>query len=314
MLVVAYHGHPMRHGVRSIAARSQAAVLAGATAERRIQSVPADRWALRKVGDPAFAIAALLFYLAALLDAEVVVVYSNPVLVFPLHGSIVALATIHLALLARPRRDGRPRDPALAPALLALMLAPLVRIISLTLPLGQIEPAYRYVAAGVPIAVAAVVALWLTGMRPADVGLRPARLGPQVWIALAAVPLGVAEYLILRPGPLGGVPWEMAGLVPAVAVGLFTGFPEELVFRGVLQTAVRPILGAWNWVYVSVVFAVLHIGYESLVDVVFVLLVGGLYGLVFERTRSIVGVSISHGLANVILFFVAPNLPALVAL
>ncbi|MGQ0609413.1 MAG: hypothetical protein ACT4OQ_13265, partial [Chloroflexota bacterium] len=35
------------------------------------------------------------------------------------------------------------------------------------------------------------------------------------------------------------------------------------------------------------------------------------FGWVFERTRSIIGVSISHGLANVILFFVAPHLISL---
>jgi len=104
------------------------------------------------------------------------------------------------------------------------------------------------------------------------------------------------------------------GLLPALGIGLFTGFPEELVFRGVLQTATRPILGRWNWVYVSGIFAVLHIGYQSYVDLVFVFVIGLFYGWIFERTRSIIGISIGHGVANVILFFVAPNLAAAAAL
>ena len=39
--------------------------------------------------------------------------------------------------------------------------------------------------------------------------------------------------------------------------------------------------------------------------------VGLLYGWVFERSRSIIGISIGHGQANVVLFFIAPNLPAI---
>jgi membrane protease YdiL (CAAX protease family) len=113
---------------------------------------------------------------------------------------------------------------------------------------------------------------------------------------------------------MGGFPWTAAGLVPALAVGISTGFPEELIFRGVMQTATRPLLGRWNWVYVSAVFAVLHIGYKSVLDLAFVFGVGLLYGWIFERSRSIVGVAVGHGLANVILFFVAPNLPGVVAL
>lgn len=301
---------------RSIGSRPNAVVVAASGADLGLvtPAVAIDRWSLEEVHGRPFVVGALLAYLAALATAELAVVYISPVLVFPLHGGLVVVAMLHLGLRARQHRDGTARDPALGPALLALMLGPLIRIISLTLPLGQIEPAYRYVAAGVPMLVGAVAALWLSGMRPADVGLRLTRPGLQVWVALAALPLGLVEYLILRPQPLGALPWEAAGLLPALAVGLSTGFPEELIFRGLLQTAVRPILGAWNWVYVSVVFAVLHIGYQSPVDLVFVLLVGSLYGLVFERTRSIVGVSISHGLANAILFFVAPNLPWLVAL
>ncbi len=113
---------------------------------------------------------------------------------------------------------------------------------------------------------------------------------------------------------MGPFPWVAAGVIPAVVVGIATGAPEELIFRGVLQTATRPILGRLNWIYVSLVFAVLHIGYQSALDLAFVFGVGLLYGWVFERSRSIVGVSIGHGLANVILFFVAPNLPAIARL
>jgi hypothetical protein len=49
----------------------------------------------------------------------------------------------------------------------------------------------------------------------------------------------------------------------------------------------------------------------SALDLVFVFGVGLLYGWVFERSRSIIGISIAHGQANVVLFFIAPYMPAL---
>ena len=100
----------------------------------------------------------------------------------------------------------------------------------------------------------------------------------------------VVEYAILKPAPMGPLPWVAGGVLPAVVVGLATGFPEELIFRGVLQTATRPILGRLNWIYASLVFAALHIGYQSALDLAFVFGVGLLYGWVFERSRCIVGI------------------------
>jgi membrane protease YdiL (CAAX protease family) len=132
----------------------------------------------------------------------------------------------------------------------------------------------------------------------------------QVAVIAVAMGLGFVEYAILQPAPLGPFPWLPGGVLPAIIVGTATGFPEELIFRGVLQTATRPILGRLNWIYASVVFAVLHIGYASLLDVVFVFGVGLLFGWVFERSRSIIGTSIAHGQANVVLFFIAPHLAA----
>ena len=135
----------------------------------------------------------------------------------------------------------------------------------------------------------------------------------QVAVIVVSIGLGFVEYAILKPAPLGPLPWTAGGVLPAVLVGLLTGFPEEFIFRGLLQTATRPILGATNWIYAATVFAVLHFGYMNPLDLVFVYGVGLLYGWVFERSRSIVGISIGHGQANVILFFVAPNLPLVVS-
>jgi membrane protease YdiL (CAAX protease family) len=248
----------------------------------------------------------LALYLVALAFAEYAVTYVNPVLVFPLHGGL--LIAIGAYLLSHSEAEHGDVGTRRAPIALALGIAPLIRLISLTLPLAQLDPAFRYVAAGVPMAIGGFLVARAAGFSLSQVGLEWRATKWQVRVVVVSVGLGFVEFLILRPQPLGPLPWTAAGYLPALSIGLFTGFPEELIFRGVMQTATRPFLGRWNWVYVSAIFAVLHLGYQSYVDVLFVFAVGLLYGWVFERTRSIIGVSIGHGVANVVLFFVAPNL------
>lgn len=247
---------------------------------------------------------ALVAYVVLLTLAELTVTYLNPVLVFPLHGGLILLVTAYVMVHFSAERH----DPAHIALFVVLVLGPLIRIISLTLPLGQIEPAYRYLFAGIPMAVAAIVAARAAGLRPSQMGLRWAGWHWQALVVLAAIPIGFVEFAVLRPEPIGPPVWTLEGLVPALVLGFFTGFPEELIFRGVMQTVTRPFLGRWNWIYVSVIFAVLHIGYQSYIDVVLVFAAGLLYGWVVERTRSIIGVATSHGLANIVLFFVAPHL------
>jgi membrane protease YdiL (CAAX protease family) len=150
------------------------------------------------------------------------------------------------------------------------------------------------------------------GLSFRDIGFVWRKPGLQVAVVLVSIVLGFAEYAILQPAPMGPEAWMAGGVAPALIVGVATGLPEELIFRGLLQTATRPILGGWNWIYASAVFAALHIGHQSAVDVVFVFGVGLLFGWVFERSRSIIGIVIAHGAANIMLFFVAPNLPLMV--
>ncbi|MDQ2942093.1 MAG: CPBP family glutamic-type intramembrane protease, partial [Candidatus Dormibacteraeota bacterium] len=250
----------------------------------------------------------LVPYLILLAIAELAVTFVNPVLVFPLHGGMITLAAIHVAFLER-NAGTDPKARYLAALLLTLMLSPLIRIISLTLPLSQIDAPYRFLFAGIPMVIGAVMVARYVGFRPRWIGLVWRDGGWQVVAIEASIFLGFIEYAILRPEPLAGLPWTAAGWLPALAVSITTGFPEELIFRGMMQTASRPLIGSrWSVIYVSLVFAVLHIGYKSVIDLVFVLAVGLLYGWLFERSRSIIGLSIGHGVANVVLFFVAPNL------
>ncbi len=125
--------------------------------------------------------------------------------------------------------------------------------------------------------------------------------------------LGFAECHILRPKPLIEELTLSKFIVPALVLMFATGFLEEFIFRGILHRTASAALGPLAIIYVSVIFAILHIGYWSGTDIVFVFLIALLYGWVVRKTGSIIGVSVSHGVTNITLFLLVPLIPVLAA-
>jgi len=74
----------------------------------------------------------------------------------------------------------------------------------------------------------------------------------------------------------------------------------------VIQRAAKEAMGGWGILFVAVLFASMHIGYLSILDLGLVFVVGLFFGIVVNKTGSIFGVTVSHGLTNVILYLVAP--------
>jgi membrane protease YdiL (CAAX protease family) len=111
--------------------------------------------------------------------------------------------------------------------------------------------------------------------------------------------LGLIEYFILRPAPLiESLTWQTVWL-PALILLVFTGVLEEVIFRGVMQHTAIGALGRLGLFYVAAIFAVLHLGYRSILDVLFVFAVAVLFGLLVPRRGSLLGVSLAHGLTNI---------------
>ena len=75
-----------------------------------------------------------------------------------------------------------------------------------------------------------------------------------------------------------------------------------------MQSASRDALGKAAILYVSAVFAVLHIGFLSVPDVAFVFVIGLFFAWVVMKTGSILGVTLSHGITNIGLLLVRPLL------
>jgi membrane protease YdiL (CAAX protease family) len=191
---------------------------------------------------------------------------------------------------------------------LCFSIAPLIRVFSLSLPLGYFPSYTWYLVAGIPMLAAAVTVVNLQGLVAKDIGLTFKKPLIQLAITFTGIPLGIIEYCILKPAPVTAGFTMMGVVLLAIGFIVATGFVEELVFRGVFQNnAVKAFGPKIGVLMVSIVFAALHIGWLQLLDVVFVFAVGLFFGVLALKTGSIAGVSLAHGLTNVFLFVVMPS-------
>lgn len=240
-----------------------------------------------------------LIYLAALTMAEALTTLANPRVGLIFHGFILGALILHATLFAKH---------GLQKFLITMTLAPLIRLMSLSMPLLQFPFIYWYALIGAPLILAGFLVLRVTGYKADRIGLNMRALPWQLLIALTGIAFGFMEYLILKPTPLEGAQsWDQI-LMPAMILLIFTGFLEEFIFRGLIQRGALGTVGHYALVYVAVLFAVLHLGYRSLWDLVFVFAVGMFFGVVVLRTGSLLGVTLSHGLTNITLYLIIPLL------
>lgn len=266
-------------------------------------SITPDRagfYTLREVGKKAHLLWSLI-YLLLITSAEITTTFFLPSVGLLVHGLLFIGMLLHASFT---------EEEAQQRLLLALTLAPLIRLLSLSIPLTTFPFVYWYLIIGAPILLAAFVTARVMGVKRTEIGLNRGQLLFQLLIGLSGLALGYMEYLILRPESLLPIfTWGQFGLTALILL-LFTGFLEEYIFRGLMQHAALKSLGWWGLVYISALFAVLHIGYQSSLDVLFVFVVGLFFSLVVYKTNSLLGVTLAHGLTNISLFIIFPLLEA----
>ena len=245
------------------------------------------------------------YYLALIALAELTTVTVSPELGLGLHAMMLLLLPLHYAL-------ARARDNPVAPLILTLTLGPLIRIMSLSLPLTALPSLTWYVIIAMPLFAAAFALARTLGMtwRDAAMTIKLKQLPVQLLIASTGLILGLMEFLILRPQSL--VPDGRADMVFFAAISLIigTGLLEEVIFRGVMQHTSLQAMGARGLIYSSLVFMALHIGYLSILDLLFVFSVGLYFAWIVRRTGSLLGVVIAHSLTNIVLYLVMPAMGA----
>jgi hypothetical protein len=240
----------------------------------------------------------IITYLVALTIAELATTYVHPVAGSGLHALLLVVLVIHAAFVS---------ESAEFPILIALLMAPLIRLLSLALPLFVVDQKYWYLIVSLPLFAACFIAMRLLRYNLYKVGFNFNHLTFQLITAFLGLVFGYIEFVILRPEPLMRNPTLPELLIATFTLFIGTGLMEELVFRGVMQQSAEKIFGGWGSIFFSAaVFMIMHIGWQSAVDLVFVFVAGFWWGYVFYRTRSILGITLAHTLTNIMLFIVLP--------
>jgi CAAX protease family protein len=239
----------------------------------------------------------LLFYLIGLVVAEYLTLYYEPS-----YGIILQVVIIIFLII----QSSITNSTKFSYLLQAMILVPLIRIMSISIPVTEIEPLYWLAILILPILAACFFLMRSQNIDRRRVGLQFGNLPLQLGVGLSGVALGFIEYLILQPNGL--IPsLNTLSLIVASIIIMVTGLTEELVFRGIIQKNAENVIGkAWGLLFVSLLFTSQHIGWNSILDLAFVFGVSIIYGYIFQKTRSIFGVSLSHGLSNVVLFLILP--------
>lgn len=255
---------------------------------RRLNRIPSFRQTAISLG-----------YLFLITLAELVTTAGDPMIGLSMHAMILTALLLHGSIINK----GMMRR-----FVILLSLAPLIRILSLSIPLSQLglPIIYWYLVIGILLSLAAIVAGRISGLEWRRIGWTTRNWPAQTLLGLIGLALGLVEYWILQPGPLAAVMNLEDILISIFILLFFTGILEEFIFRGLMQSASMQVLGKFGLVYVALLFAVLHLGYKSISDLLFVLLVGLLFGWMAWKTQSLWGVSLAHGIANICLYVFFP--------
>jgi uncharacterized protein len=239
-----------------------------------------------------------LIILGLVAAGEGAIVFKFPLLGVGCH--VLALVVLFYGLQATTERSA-------GHFLSVLLIGPLIRLLSLALPVTLWSPTLGYLMVSLPLFAGVAVVMKLIAWRWTDLGFWKGDPLLQIAIGMGGVGLGWIQHRILMPDPLAPAPTWSSIWLPAVVLFVCTGLLQELIFRGLIMRAAVPIFGVGGAVlYSATLFALMHVGYASFLNVGFVFGVGLLFGWLVTRTGSLFGTTLAHGLTNVSLFLVWP--------
>ena len=243
-------------------------------------------------------ITTLIIYLLALITAESTILF---------HQISFGLSLEAVILFALLIQSSLTKSYNLSILLRSMMALPIIRIIGLSIPLLQIPTLYWFPIIAIPLFATSFTIMRSQGLSRRNVGLIWGNIPLQLLIGSTGILLGCIEYTILQPKPLIPVLNIETLIFASIILIISTGFAEELLFRGILQKNAQNVLGPlYGLLYTALLFTALHIGWNSIYDLIFVFAVGLFYGIAFYKTKSIIGTTLSHGISNTFLFLIVP--------
>ncbi len=237
-------------------------------------------------------------YLILICVAELVITYYSMEAGLIIHVMVLILLLVHASL------DSSYNFSIL---LLSMMAVPMIRIIGLTIPIMQTPALYWFPIISIPLFAATFTIARAQNISRRKLGLTLGNIPVQLAIGLSGLLLGFIEYQILHPKPL--IPYFSLEtvLIAGTILLISTGLAEELLFRGIIQKNAENLFGSFfGLIFTSLLFTSMHIGWIFVLDLLFVFSVSMFYGYMFQRTNSLFGITLSHGISNSVLFLVMP--------
>lgn len=233
-----------------------------------------------------------------IIGAEIIFTYGHISI-----GVIIYLFTL-IALLIIAHFKYQESAPALY---LALTLIPLIRIISVSIPLSGIPEVFWFAVVSVPLFIAGAIVVEIVGLTPKEMGFSFDRLHNQLLIALLGLPLGFIEFFIYRPGIINTIGGPKITLMWILIFLICVGFLEEFLFRGILFNIALEVFGSPKALYfTSLLYATLTISGESFGNVIYAFLISILFCRLFFWQKSLLGLSFAHGLINITVYVICP--------
>jgi membrane protease YdiL (CAAX protease family) len=247
-------------------------------------------------------------YIALIAVAEASVAFGNPLIGAIVYSILLVVMLTHCAVrLAAERGPGeeqRKPKPDPAHAVAALAFLPVIRLVSMSVPVGGSSEASQSLVVGASLLAAIVWAAW--GVRLPASRLRPRFPASDLLVVCLAPPLAYDAYVVLRPASLAeGAQWTQLGTA-ALAVAL-AAVVEELVFRGFIQTAFFRLYGSSAPLWATAVYVISYLGVRPMGMIALAALLGLLFGWLVQRSGSLLGVTVSHALVNIGLFVLLPH-------
>lgn len=246
--------------------------------------------------------AKIFLYLSLIFAIELHTIWIEPVSGTFYYGVLFIILLHHYLLDAEDTNRNQ---------LLLLSAIPLLRILSMAMPVGLVSPLYRYPMVGIPVFTAIILIVKQTQISWKDLGVRlpEIRKSEDVWenvlITVSGIPLGIIGFYFGNPIPLvsTGTPEEV--ITAAIMVLFFIGALEEIVFRGLLLHTLIRSFGRMGIVLSSAIYLLLFASSGSIGMVVLMGFVSLLYSWHALESRSIMAVTISHSLmfAGMLIFY-----------
>ncbi len=216
---------------------------------------------------------------------------------------------IHIiTLLALSLTAYRVRNTETSNLLQALALLPIFRILNTTMPIFFTQTLYIFPLIYGPIFLSMYYVAKNQKFTRQELGLSLEKL--HIYLPASIIlgmVLGKIEYSTITVENLIPSPSLKNILIFAVIMIVFTGLAEELLFRSIVQTRLEQTIGSWaGLMLASLLFGAMHSGYGTIYEIMFTTSAGFLIGYLFQKTRSLIFISITHGLINVFLFGLIP--------